>query len=65
MELLAVVLPGAGFNVLLGLTCIVKAKVGLDAERQVLLHGGQERNFETKFISEPPDGAICPVFYSL
>lgn len=54
VELPAVVLPGAGFDFLLGLTWIAKAKVGLDAERQVLLHGGQERIFETISVPEPP-----------
>lgn len=36
MELSAVVLPVAGFDVLLGLTWLVKAKVGLDVRGKCL-----------------------------
>lgn len=64
MELPVVVLPGPGFDVLLGLFCILKAAIRMDAERQVLLHGGQKYTFETIYVPDPPAGAICTIMYA-
>lgn len=65
MELPAAVLSGAGFNVLLVLTWIVKAYVGLDSKLYVLLHGGQEYTFETMQNPEPTSGVIQTFLYAL
>lgn len=65
VELPVVVIPGAGFDVLLGLAWVGKAKVGLYVGLQVLLHGVQKHTFEKISLTEPPFRAICTFFYAL
>ena len=60
----AVVLPGAGFDVLLGMTWIVEAKVSLDAVKNVLVHEGVEYAYQQLTILPAPEDVQSVVIYT-
>lgn len=64
VDLSVVVLPGLGFNLLLGLTWIVNPRVILDSKRLVLVYYQQEHPLETMSVPEPSkgykDSYLCP-----
>lgn len=58
------VLPGAGFDVLLGLSWIVEAGVSLDAEQRRLVHGANKYTFESMVVPELPKEVLTVVIYA-
>ena len=60
----AIVLPGAGFDVLLGMAWISKAKVGLNTERKVLNMNGNEYKYDQLSIAAPPTSSALVVIYA-
>ncbi|KAJ9049126.1 hypothetical protein DSO57_1027827 [Entomophthora muscae] len=60
----AVVLPGAGFDVLLGMTWIIEAKVSLDAIKNVLVHEGVEYTYQQLTIPPAPEDVQSVVIYA-
>lgn len=64
VDLPAVVLPGADFGLFLGLTWIVKAGVGLNAERSVVAHQGKETPLKPNSFPKPPKGAVTTIIYA-
>ena len=60
----AVVLPGVGFDVLLGMSWIVTAGVSLDATTRTIRHKGQEYSYKQLSIPPPPTEVLSAALYA-
>lgn len=60
----AVILPGAGFDVLLGMAWILKAKVGLNTKRKVLTRNRKDYKYDQFSIPAPPFSLVLVVIYA-